>query len=84
MMALWRITGEPLYRRPNSNPDSDVGPVLASGSKTWVVFEGKAAPRPFWGGQANMDEYEADSPSGHIEGMTVRTYNTASHEWSIY
>lgn len=55
-----------------------------TGSKTWVEFEGKAVARPVWGGRANMDEYEADSPSGHIEGMTVRTYNGASHEWSIY
>jgi hypothetical protein len=31
-----------------------------------------------------MDELEADSPSGHIEGMTVRTYNPKSHQWSIY
>lgn len=31
-----------------------------------------------------MDEFEADTPSGHIEGMTIRTYNSKSHEWSIY
>jgi hypothetical protein len=31
-----------------------------------------------------MDEFEADAPSGQIEGMTVRTYNVKSHEWSIY
>lgn len=31
-----------------------------------------------------MDEFEADTPSGHIEGMTIRTYNGSSHQWSIY
>lgn len=31
-----------------------------------------------------MDEFEADTPSGHIEGMTIRTYNTKSHQWNIY
>ncbi len=31
-----------------------------------------------------MDVFEADSPSGHIEGMTVRTYNTKSHQWNLY
>ena len=31
-----------------------------------------------------MDEFEADTPSGHIEGMTIRTYDTKSHQWSIY
>src|SRR5579863_8289741 len=55
-----------------------------TGSKTWVEFEGRAIARPVWNGRANMDEYEADSPAGHIEGMTVRTYNAATHQWSIY
>lgn len=55
-----------------------------AGSTTWVEFDGIAVARPVWNGRANMDEYEADSPSGHIEGMTVRTYNAASHLWSIY
>jgi hypothetical protein len=31
-----------------------------------------------------LEEFEADRPSGHIEGMTVRTYNTKSRPWSIY
>jgi len=55
-----------------------------TGSNTWVEFDGTAVARPIWDGRANMDEYEADSPSGHIEGMTVRTYNAKSHQWSLY
>jgi hypothetical protein len=31
-----------------------------------------------------MDEYEADSPFGHIQGMSVRIYNPKSHQWNIY
>ena len=31
-----------------------------------------------------MDEFEADVAPGHVEGMTVRTYNMKSHRWSIY
>ena len=55
-----------------------------TGSNEWVEFDGTVVARPVWGGRANMDEFEADAPSGHIEGMTVRTYNAKSHEWSIY
>jgi hypothetical protein len=55
-----------------------------TGSKEWVEFDGTVVARPVWGGRANMDEFEGDSPGGHIEGMTVRTYNTKTHEWSIY
>ena len=25
-----------------------------------------------------------DGPTGHIEGLTLRTYNPETHEWSLY
>ena len=55
-----------------------------SGSKEWVEFEGTNVARPIWGGRANMDEFEADAPAGHISGMTIRTYNAKTGEWSLY
>lgn len=55
-----------------------------TGSNEWVEFDATIVARPIWGGRANMDELEADTPTGHIEGMTVRTYNPKSHQWSIY
>ena len=55
-----------------------------SGSNEWVEFDGTVVAQPIWDGRANMDVFEADSPTGHIEGMTVRTYNTTSHQWSLY
>lgn len=55
-----------------------------SNSNEWVEFESTVVARGIWDGRANMDVFEGDSPTGHIEGMTVRTYNTASHQWSLY
>jgi len=55
-----------------------------TGSNAWVEFDGTTVARPVWGGLANMDEYEGDAPSGHIRGMTVRTYNTKTGDWSLY
>jgi hypothetical protein len=55
-----------------------------SGSNEWVEFDGTVVAQPIWDGRANMDVFEADAPTGHLEGMTVRTYNTTSHEWSLY
>lgn len=55
-----------------------------TGSNTWVDFDGIAIVRPIWNGRAQLEEFEADSPSGHIEGMTVRIYNVKSRQWSIY
>jgi len=45
------------------------------GSKSWEEFDGTVVARQVWGGNANIDEYEADSPSGHIQGLTLRLYN---------
>ena len=49
-----------------------------------MEFDGTSVARTLWDGRANVDEFEADSPSGRIEGMTVRLYNADTHEWSIY
>jgi hypothetical protein len=54
------------------------------GSTTWDEFEGTAVVRKVWGGQANLDEYEADGPSGHIQALTLRLFNPRSQQWSIY
>ena len=56
------------------------------GSHEWLTATGTSVTRPVWGGKANLEEFEVDMPApvGHIEGMTVRTYSTDSHQWSIY
>src|SRR5271170_1868096 len=46
-----------------------------TGSTTWIEFDGTIVARPVWDGRANFDEFAADSPSGHIEGLTLRLYN---------
>src|SRR2546422_572950 len=41
-------------------------------SEEWVEFESTLVVQPVWGGRANRDVFEADSPSNRVEGMTVR------------
>jgi hypothetical protein len=55
-----------------------------TGSNEWVEFDGTSVARKIWDGRGNMDEYQADGPSGHIEGVTVRLYNNQAHQWSLY
>ena len=55
-----------------------------AGSTTWVEFDGTSVTRKVWNGRANLEEFETDSPTGHIEGLTLRLYNPQSHQWSIY
>ena len=54
-----------------------------SGSSDWVEFDGTSVDSAIWNGRANLDEFEADSPSGHIQGMTLRLYEPKSGEWSL-
>src|SRR3954452_13065713 len=56
-----------------------------TGGKDWYEFDAVSTSRKVWGGRANMDEYEGDTPTGqHIQGMTVRLYDPKSHQWRLY
>jgi hypothetical protein len=55
-----------------------------TGSTTWIEFDGTVAARAVWDGRANFDEFEADSPSGHVEGLTLRLYNPQARQWNLY
>ena len=55
-----------------------------AGSTTWVEFDGTSVTQKVWNGRANLEEFETDSQTGHIEGLTLRLYNPQAHQWSIY
>lgn len=54
------------------------------GSTTWVEFDGTTVTRKVWNGRSQIEEFEVDSPTGHIEGLTLRLYNPQTHQWSLY
>jgi hypothetical protein len=55
------------------------------GSTNWVEFDGTSVTRKLWGGRADLEEFETDSPTGgHIEGLTLRLYDPQTHQWSLY
>jgi hypothetical protein len=55
-----------------------------TGSSTWIDFDGTSVTRKVWQGRANIEEFETDGASGHVEGLTLRLYNPQSHQWSIF
>jgi len=55
-----------------------------AGSTTWVEFDGTSVTRKVWDGRADLEEFEVDSPTGHIEGLTLRLYNPQTRQWSLY
>jgi hypothetical protein len=54
-----------------------------TGSTTWVEMEGISFVRKVWNGRANLLQLEADGPSGHFEGLSLRLYNPQSRQWSL-
>jgi hypothetical protein len=54
-----------------------------TGSHTWVEFDGTTVTRKLWDG-AQLERFNTDGPSGHVEGLTLRLYDKESHRWSLY
>jgi hypothetical protein len=54
-----------------------------SGSTTWVDYDGTSVVRKVWSGRANLGELKLDGPAGSIEGLTLRLYDPATHQWSV-
>src|SRR5882672_11850605 len=54
-----------------------------TGSNTWIKYDGTTVVRKVWDGRANLVELVADGPAGHFEGLSLRLYNSQSHQWSL-
>ena len=55
-----------------------------TGSSDWTELTGTGACYRVWDGRAQLDTVELDGSSGHIEGLTLRLYDRASHQWRLY
>ena len=53
------------------------------GSNEWVEMTGTSVCRPFWNGAGNLDEFDVDGPTGHIEAITLRMYSATARQWSL-
>jgi hypothetical protein len=61
-----------------------------TGSTDWVEYDGSSVMTRMWDGRANMEEFDVatrDPRAGErtrIEGQTLRLYDPASRQWSLY
>jgi hypothetical protein len=55
-----------------------------TGSNTWIEFDGTSVTRKLWDGRAQIEEFETDGASGHIEGLTLRTFDPQTRQWRLY
>jgi NIPSNAP/Protein of unknown function (DUF1579) len=50
----------------------------------WIEFDGTCAVRKILGGLGNMDDNVLEMPGGGYNAVTVRTYDPAKDQWSIW
>ncbi len=56
------------------------------GSNRWIEYTGTSNHKKIFDTNANLEDFNVTSVDGklHIKAQTLRMYNPASHQWSIY
>lgn len=54
------------------------------GSTEWQEFDARGQVEPILGGLGNVDRYTAVRNGKRVEGFTLRLFNPATGEWSLY
>ena len=52
-------------------------------SAKWVRFDGTSVARKVWNGRAVLLELESDPPSGHSQGLILRTWHPQARQWNV-
>ena len=55
-----------------------------TGSPNWIEYDGTSVVKKHWFGNGNAGELALDSGAAHIEGLTLRLYNSQTHQWRLY
>ncbi len=55
-----------------------------TGSHTWVEFDGTSVTRKVWDSGSQIERFETEGTSGHVEGLTLRVYRPEAHQWYLY
>jgi hypothetical protein len=71
LVGSWRVHHRRLKERLAGNHD-------------WIEFEGTCAMQKILGGAGNMDDNVLDFPGGAYRAVTLRTYDPAKGQWSIW
>ena len=50
----------------------------------WTVWTGSVMAAKVWGGRANIQEIEVNTPSGTIEELRLCLYRPLVHQWYLY
>jgi hypothetical protein len=50
----------------------------------WYTCPGHSRDENFWDGSGNIEVGDLRCPGQHIEGMVLRTYSSATRDWTLY
>ena len=53
-------------------------------SAEWQEFEGTSEARPILGGAGNIDDNVLELPAGPYRAISLRSYDLATRQWSIW
>src|SRR5689334_22224898 len=71
IFGAWRVSHRRLKER-------------LAGCSEWVDFDGLCRAKPLLGGAANVDDNELDLPGGSYRAASLRSYDAAKQQWSIW
>jgi hypothetical protein len=71
LMGYWRVHNKCLKEK-------------LQGSFEWIEFEGFSDVKSLLNGMGNLDQFSAERDGVSIAGISLRLFNPASGEWSIY
>jgi hypothetical protein len=71
LMGSWRIHHRRLVER-------------LAGSDEWQEFEGTSTAWPILGGAGNIDDNVLELPAGDYRAISLRTFDPATGQWSIW
>jgi hypothetical protein len=55
-----------------------------SGQCEWVEFAGSSVVRPVWEGRACFEEWEGDTPGGHVSAVSLHLYDPRAKQWRLH
>ncbi|MEO7455925.1 MAG: hypothetical protein ABIY52_06665 [Gemmatimonadaceae bacterium] len=55
-----------------------------TGSDEWEEFEAKSYVRPIWSGRGHIEEWDAVTPRGEINAVSLHLYDATARQWRLY
>lgn len=83
LLGTWTVHHRRL-RHPLTGSAGGSAGGSAEPAADWYEFEGRCVEHPLWDGRGNIEELEADAPTGPLRGAALRLYRPEARQWAIH